>query len=129
MQCLLRSSEILLPDVVAGCLIPCDFAAAARWAYMALGIYEGITHDYRETEHEMWNQYWWLKGIGQLGERLRLKDFVPIRKPTREEVQCFQEEWKWEMVHATDQDPYKVNKDGETLILPNVTWERSSKST
>ncbi len=131
MQCHLHSSEILLPDVVAGCLIPHDFATAARRAYLALGIYEGITHDYRETECEMWNQYWWLKGIGQLGECLRLKDFLPIRKPTREEVQCFQE-WKWEMVHATDRDPYKpvqVNKDGETLILLNVAKERSSKST
>ena len=90
MQCHLRSSEILLPDVVAGCLIPRNFATAARWAYLALGIYEGITHEYRETEREMWNQYWWLKGIGQMGERLRLKDFLTIKKPTREEVQCFQ---------------------------------------
>ncbi len=132
MQRLLCLSEILLPDVVAGCLIPRDFATAAQQAYIALGIYEGITHDYCETECEMWNQYWWVKGIGQLGEHLHLKDFVSIRKPTREEVQCFQEEWKWEMVHTTDWDPYKpvqVNKDGETLDLPNVAWERNLKST
>ncbi len=132
MQWLQRSSKILLPDVVAGCLILRDFATATRWAYMALGIYAGITRDYRETEREMWNQYWWLYGIGQLGDRLHLEDFVYIRKPTREEVQRFQEEWKWEMVHATDQDPYQpvqVNKDGETLILPNATCERNSKST
>ncbi len=132
MQRTLHSSEILLPDIIAGCLIPRDFAAAAQWAYMALGVYEGITWDYRETEHEMWNQYWWLKGIAPLGEHLRLKDFVSMRKPTREEVQCFQEEWKWEMVHATDRDPYqpvKVNKDGETISFPNATHERNPEST
>ncbi len=132
MQWLQHLSEILLPDVVAGCLIPRDFAPATRRAYMALGIYEGITQDYCETECEMWNQYWWIKGIGQLGERLCLKDFVYIRKPTREEVQHFQEEWKWEMVHVTDQNPYQlvqVNKDGESLVLPNVTHEQNSKST
>ena len=50
-----KSSEILIPDVVAGCLIPRDFTIAARRAYMALGIHEGVTRDYHETEHEMWN--------------------------------------------------------------------------
>ena len=36
------------------------------------------------------------------------------------------------MVHATDRDPYKsvqVNQGGETLVLPNVARERSSKPT
>ncbi len=40
-----KSSEIIIPDVVAGCLIPKDFAIAARRAYMALGIHEGVTRD------------------------------------------------------------------------------------
>ncbi len=131
MQRAQKSSEILIPDVVAGCLIPHDFAAAARWAYMALGIYEGVTRDYRETEHEMWDQYWWLKGIGQLGERLCLKEFVMVRKPTREEVHRFQSDWKWEMAHANDQDPYlpvKVNKDGETVNLSSAFKSRGQDS-
>ena len=118
-----KSSDILLPDVVAGCLVPCDFAAAARRAYMALGIHEGVTQDYRETEREMWNQYWWIKGIGELGGRLPLKEFIMVRRPTREEVQRFRADWKWEMAHANDRDPYapvKVNKDGETVILSNA---------
>ncbi len=118
-----KSSDILLPDVVAGCLVPRDFAAAARRAYMALRIHEGVTKDYRETEREMWNQYWWLKGIGELGGRLPLKEFIMVRRPTREEVQRFQADWKWEMAHANDWDPYapvKVNKDGETVILSNA---------
>ncbi len=124
MQCTQKSSEILIPDIVAGCLIPCDFAATARRAYMALGIYEGVTRDYCETEHEMWDQYWWLKGIGQLGECLHMKEFVTVRKPTREEVHRYQSDWKWEMVHANDRDPYlpvKVNKDGETVSLSNAS--------
>ncbi len=99
---------------------------------MALGIHEGVTRDYRETEREMWNQYWWLKGIGDLGGRLPLKEFVTIRKPTREEVHQFQSNWKWEMVHANDWDPYvpvKVNKDGETVSLSNASRSRSQDST
>ncbi len=131
LQCTQKSLEILIPDVVAGCLIPHDFAAAARRAYMALGIHEGVTRDYRETECKMWNQYWWLKGIGELGGRLPLKEFVTVRKPTREEVQHFQFDWKWEMAHANDWDPYapvKVNKDGETVILSNAS-KRQDRST
>ena len=118
-----KSSEILIPDIVAGCLIPKDFAIAARRAYMALGIHEGVTRDYRETEREMWNQYWWLRGIGDLGERLPLKEFVTVRKPTREEVNRFQSDWRWEMVHANDRDPYvpvKVNKDHPLQRLPEM---------
>ncbi len=118
-----KSLEILLPDVVAGCLVPRDFAAAAQRAYMALGIHKGVTRDYRETEREMWNQYWWLNGIGELGGRLPLKEFITVRRPTREEVQCFRADWKWEMAHANDRDPYapvKVNKDGETVVLSNA---------
>ncbi len=131
LQCTQKSSEILIPDVVAGCLIPRDFAAAARRAYMALGIHEGVTRDYRETEREMWNQYWWLKGIGELGGCLPLKEFVTVRKPTREEVQRFQSDWKWEMAHANDRDPYapvKVNKDGETVILSNASKRQDRSS-
>ena len=123
LQCTQKSSEILIPDVVAGCLIPHDFEAAARRAYMALGIHDGVTRDYRETEREMWNQYWWLKGIGELGDRLPLKEFITVRRPTREEVQRFQADWKWEMAHANDRDPYvpvKVNKNGETVTLSNA---------
>ncbi len=126
-----KSSEILIPDVVAGCLIPHDFAAAARRAYMALGIHEGVTRDYRETEREMWNQYWWLKGIRELGGCLPLKEFVTVRKPTREEVQHFQSDWKWEMAHANDWDPYapvKVNRDGKTVILSNAPKHQDRSS-
>ncbi len=118
-----KSSDILLPDVVAGCLVPRDFAAAARRAYLALGIYDGVTKDYRETEREMWNQYWWLKGVGELGGCLPLKEFITMRKPTQEEVQRFGADWRWEMAHANDRDPYtpvKVNKDGETVVLSNA---------
>ena len=127
-----KSSEILIPDVVAGCLIPRDFAIAARRAYMALGIHEGVTRDYRETEHEMWNQYWWLRGIGDLGKCLHLKEFVTVRKPTREEVNRFQSDWRWEMVHANNWDPYvlvKVNKDGEMINLSNASQNRGQGST
>ncbi len=127
-----KSSEILIPDVVAGCLIPKDFAIAARRAYMALGIYKGVTRDYRETEREMWNQYWWLRGIGDLGECLPLKEFVTVRKPTREEVNRFQSDWRWDMVHANDRDPYvpvKVNKDGEMTILSSASQKQAQGST
>ena len=127
-----KSSEILIPDVVAGCLIPRDFTIVARRAYMALGIHEGVTRDYRETECEMWNQYWWLRGIGDLGGCLPLKEFVTVRKPTREEVNRFQSDWRWEMVHANDRDPYvpvKVNKDGEMIILSNASQKRAQGST
>ncbi len=127
-----KSSEILIPNIVAGCLIPKDFAIVARRAYMALGIYKGVTRDYCETEHEMWNQYWWLRGIGDLGERLPLKEFVTVRKPTREEVNRFQSDWRWEMVHANDRDPYvpvKVNKDGEMIILSSASQKWAQGST
>ncbi len=126
-----KSSEILIPDIVAGCLIPRDFQATAWQAYMALGIFKGVTRDYHETEREMWDQYWWLRGIGQLGERLRLKEFIMVRKPTREEVHHFQSDWRWEMAHANDQDPYlsvKVNKDGETINFSSASQSRDQGS-
>ncbi len=132
MQRIQRCLEILLPNIVTGTLIPRDFAAVAQWAYMALGVYKGITRDYRKTEQEMWNQYWWLKGITPMGEHLQLKDFVSVRTPTREEVQRFQEEWKWEMVHALERDPYqpvKVNKDGETISFPSTACAPNPGST
>ena len=55
-----------------------------------------------------------------------------VRKPTREEVHRFQSDWRWEMVHANDQDPYipvKVNKDGEMVNLSNASRSRGQDST
>ncbi len=45
--------EIILPDVVAGDLILKDFGPAARRAYLALGLFNGITADYRQTERDV----------------------------------------------------------------------------
>ncbi len=126
-----KSSDILLPDVVVGCLIPRDFAPAARRAYLALGIHDSVTKDYQETEREMWNQYWWLKGIRELGGCLPLKEFITVRRPTREEVQRFGADWSWEMAHANDRNPYtpvKVNKDGETVIFSNAPRHQDQSS-
>ena len=79
----------------------------------------------------MWNQYWWLKGIRELGGCLPLKEFITVRRPTREEVQRFRSDWKWEMAHANDRDPYapvKVNKDGEMVVLSNAPKRQDQSS-
>ncbi len=91
---------------------------------MALRLYEGVTKDYHETKQEMWNQYWWLKGIGEMRLCLCLKDFISIKRLTHKEVQQFWEQWKWEMVHAMERDPFQpvqVNDDGETVLPPTPT--------